>query len=111
MMTTTYRGRMLALWMTLTLAPVLHAADLYVATDGSDDNPGTAARPFATLGKGEATARPGDTVWIKPGTYLPADVIWLKSGASGAPITYRAEAGGEVIIDGQGKRRGVPRTV
>ena len=89
----------------LLLAPLaaLHAAELYVATDGNDDNPGTAARPFATLGKGAAAARPGDTVWIKPGTYLPADVIWLKSGAPGAPITYRAQAGGEVIIDGQGK--------
>ena len=97
MTTTTYGGRMLALWMTLALAPVLHAADLYVATDGNDDNPGTAERPFATLGKGAAAARPGDTVWIKPGAYLPADVIWLKSGAPAAPITYRAQAGGEVI--------------
>ena len=86
MMTTTYRGRMLVLWMTLTLAPVLHAADLYVATDGNDTNPGTVERPFATLDKGAAAARPGDTVWIKPGNYLPVDVIWLKSGAPGARL-------------------------
>jgi len=103
MMKTAYGVRLLALWPALVLAPLLHAAELYVATDGNDENAGTAERPFASLGKGAASARPGDTVWIKPGTYPVADVIWLKSGAAGAPIAYRAQARGEAVFDGQGR--------
>ena len=71
---------------------------------GSDDNPGTASRPFATITKGAASAFAGETVWIQPGAYRPADPIRpARSGTPEAPITYRAQPGGEVIVDGQGK--------
>jgi len=33
------------------------AADLYIATDGSDGNPGTEARPFATLERARDAVR------------------------------------------------------
>ena len=45
------------------------ATEYYVATTGSDSNPGTLAAPFATLQKGADTAVAGDTVWIRGGTY------------------------------------------
>ena len=103
-MKTVYCGQLLALGMALAIEPVLNAAEIYVSADGSDSNPGTAERPFATIGKGAASAQAGDTVWIKPGTYQPAEMIRpAKSGTPDAPIAYRAQAGGEVIIDGQGK--------
>ena len=48
------------------------AADYYVATTGSDSNPGTQASPFATLTKGVSSAGAGDTVYIGGGTYYPS---------------------------------------
>jgi hypothetical protein len=45
------------------------ATDYYVATTGSDSNPGTLDQPFATLQKGANVAMPGDTVYIRGGTY------------------------------------------
>ena len=50
-------------------APRAQAADYYVATTGSDSNPGTMAQPFASLQKGHDVAASGDTVWIRGGTY------------------------------------------
>jgi len=38
-------------------SPMLIAADFYVATNGSDTNPGTEARPFATLERARDEAR------------------------------------------------------
>lgn len=59
---------------------------LYVSTDGSDTNPGTAEAPVASLTRAAQllAAVPGDqggtaTVWIAPGTYYePAVVSWGK---------------------------------
>ncbi len=84
------------------LTSVATAAEYFVATGGSDANAGTAGSPFATINRAAAVAKAGDTVWIKPGTYQPAEIIRpAQSGTSTAPILYRAQPGGEVIIDGQ----------
>lgn len=45
------------------------AGTYYVATNGSDSNPGTQAAPWATIQKGANTAAAGDTVSVQPGTY------------------------------------------
>lgn len=98
--------RTLMLMLTaLLLAPQaeLHATDLYVAPAGDDANPGTAAKPFATVQRAQKAAEPGDTVFIRGGTYhmteaqiarrkgIFADITYLnKSGRPGKPITYRA---------------------
>lgn len=42
---------------------------LYVAPNGSDDNPGTEAQPFATIAKAAQAALPSTTVHVAPGTY------------------------------------------
>ena len=39
------------------LCPASQAADLHVATGGSDDNPGTRERPLATLVKARELVR------------------------------------------------------
>jgi len=91
----------LTLALALAFVPWLSAADLYVSTTGSDANPGTAARPLATINRGAALAQAGDTVWILPGTYQPEEEIRpARSGTAEAPIVFRAQ-GGEVIVDGR----------
>jgi len=59
------------------------AAEYYVATTGSDSNPGTQASPFATLTEGDQLGGAGDTVYIGGGTYYPSGgFTFSKSGTS-----------------------------
>ncbi len=85
------------------------AADFYVAPNGNDTNPGTQAKPFATLERARDEVRSskksgaagGVTVWIQPGTYVRSQTLELTSADSGtekAPVIYRAGAGGEVRL-------------
>lgn len=80
------------------------AADYFVATDGSDTNPGTESRPFKTIQRGvESATMPGDTLYIRGGTYGGGwqDRINPKhSGTADAPITYMAYPGELPILDG-----------
>jgi hypothetical protein len=101
-------------WRLLVLAGVLtlfgqcaSAATYYVATNGSDSNPGTASSPFRHLSKGAAAAtNPGDTVIVMDGTYDnegqidPNNVVTLNfSGAAGNPITFKAQNRGKAVLD------------
>ena len=56
---------------TLLLAPFanLRAADFFVAPAGDDANPGTEAKPFATVQRAQQAAAPGDTVLLRGGIY------------------------------------------
>ena len=56
----------------------------YVATNGSDSNPGTLSRPWRTIGKATQTLQAGDTVNIRGGTYNER-LIPSRSGTSGIP--------------------------
>lgn len=73
-----------------------HAATYYVATNGSDSNPGSQAAPFKNVQKAVGVVRAGDTVIIKPGRHRPFDLKNIH-GAPGAPITFFGEPG--AIID------------
>jgi hypothetical protein len=84
---------------TATTAPVITGNSYYVATDGSDSNPGTLEQPFASLMKAQEAASSGDTVFIRGGVYskftVPADTdknynYWNDFAKSG--ITYRGYA-------------------
>lgn len=55
--------------LSLSLAVSAHAATYYVATNGSDSNPGTQAAPFKTIVKASKTMSGGDTVYIRAGVY------------------------------------------
>src|SRR5207249_5929857 len=79
------------------------ATDFYVATNGSDANPGTRAKPFATLerardaarnlGQGHSDRRSGSTIWLRSGDYVRTNALELTtadSGAAGAPVVWRA---------------------
>ena len=73
----------------------------YVATTGSDANPGTLALPWATLQHAADTAQAGDTVYVRAGVYHQA-VVLPRSGEAGRPITFAAYSGEIVWLDGAG---------
>jgi len=86
------------------------SATFYVATDGDDANPGTKARPFATLAKAKEAVRSCRqrgkkpiTVLVGEGTYYQAEPLVFgpqDSGATEAPVTYQAQPGRIVTISG-----------
>jgi hypothetical protein len=84
---------------------------LYVATDGSDANPGTEAQPFATIARADAVAAAGDTVNVAPGTYnvsAPGDtaagIVTAKSGAATARLKFVSQVkwGAKIVVTGSG---------
>jgi hypothetical protein len=104
----------LTLVTVLLLAPLaaLHAAEIHVGTNGSDDGPGTREQPFATLTRARDAVRelkrqrmadgPIDVV-IHGGTYFLPETVLLSpadSGTEKAPVTYRAADGERVVLSG-----------
>jgi hypothetical protein len=71
----------------------------YVATDGSDGNPGTLSQPFKTIQKGADIAQAGETVYIRGGTYTDGLIVIKNSGHEGAFITFTNYNNEKVIID------------
>lgn len=87
--------------------------EFYISETGSDDAPGTADAPFATIEKARDTIRElaasdglpdgGITVYIHGGRYPVSETIKFTeadSGTAACPITYKAYGDGEVYIDG-----------
>ena len=88
------------------------AGSYYVAPGGSDANPGTLAKPFATLQRAQQEVRAqksaGATVHLREGTYyLPETLIFTAgdSGTQDAPVVYLAYEKEKPVISG-----GVPLT-
>lgn len=65
----------------------------------SDDNPGTADKPFRTISRGVKELRPGDTLTVRGGTYREGVEIDLV-GSAEHPITVRAAAAEQPLIKG-----------
>lgn len=65
----------------------------YVATNGSDANPGTIDQPFRTIKKGTAALNSGDTLYIRGGTYDEIIENWDFLG--GSPESHTIIAGYE----------------
>ncbi|MFA5192760.1 MAG: right-handed parallel beta-helix repeat-containing protein [Verrucomicrobiia bacterium] len=95
----------------------------HVAPNGSDANPGTKAKPFATLVRArdairELKARPGGlttpvTVQIKGGTYYVAETVAFTpqdSGTKECPISYVACRGEKPVLCGGRKIAGFKPT-
>jgi hypothetical protein len=81
--------------------------DYYVAVGGSNSNPGTIDRPFASLQRAIDVAQPGDLVYVRGGVYnianpaIPsAGVNFSKSGTSDTNrIKYFAYPGERPVLD------------
>jgi hypothetical protein len=96
--------RMLSLVLVLFAASTLLAqsgATYYVATNGSDGNPGTFAAPWLTVQHAATTATAGATVYVMGGVYNQI-VSFPNSGTQGSPITFQSYPGQTAILDGTG---------
>ncbi len=84
------------------------ARQCYVATTGSDTDPGTQEHPWATLQHAVEVVDPGDTIVVAAGTYAGCRI--QRPGKPDAPCTLKAEEGAKVVLDRPGpsnRRRSV----
>jgi hypothetical protein len=72
----------------------------YVATTGSDSNPGTQDQPWATVNHAAEVLRPGEMVLVRGGTYLLLKQVRpIQSGSAQAWITYAGYPGETAVLD------------
>jgi hypothetical protein len=83
----------------LTVSPSIY--NLYVATTGSDSNPGSITRPFRTIQHAASLVKPSTTVHVAAGTYY-GNVSTSVSGSATARIRYVSDTkwGAKVIGTG-----------
>lgn len=74
---------------------------LYIATTGSDTNPGTAPLPFRTIGRAARQAKPGTTVHVAAGIYH-GNVTTSANGTPNARIRYVSDTKWGAKIIGTG---------
>jgi hypothetical protein len=75
----------------------------YVATTGSDKDPGTLALPFKTIQHGlDMAVNPGDTVEVRAGTYAERLTFPNSGSAPGGLITLENFPGEHVLLTGKG---------
>ena len=82
---------------------IANATIYYVATGGSDSNPGTSTQPLRTIKKGIQSLSAGDTLYVKSGTYAESlrtsGGLSIPNGTSWSnPITIAANPGDIVTI-------------
>jgi alpha-N-arabinofuranosidase len=84
----------------IAFAAAARAAEIHVAVDGKDTNPGTRTAPLRTIQRAAGLARPGDTITVHAGVYRER-VNPPRGGESDAKrITYQAAPGEKVEIKG-----------
>jgi hypothetical protein len=82
-----------------TVTVVAPTAHLYVATTGSDTNPGTQAAPLKSILRASQLAKPGTMVHVAAGNY-PGSFQTATSGTATARISY--------VSDNRGAARIIP---
>jgi len=78
-------------------ASTAHAATYYVATTGSDGNPGSLSRPWKTLQHAADRITAGDTIRVRGGNYAGAN--FETSGTATRPIVLQAYTGETPVIN------------
>ncbi|MFP7477086.1 nitrous oxide reductase family maturation protein NosD [Terribacillus saccharophilus] len=81
---------------------VTASKQLFVATDGDDDNEGTKEKPLRTIQAAVDQATAGTTVYIRSGTYTDGFDV-THSGTKEAPVIIRNFEDEQVIISGKEK--------
>ena len=103
----------------LFLAQPLWAREIFVATDGSDANPGTKRKPFATLEQARDEVRKsrkngklpkgGVVISLRAGDYVRTNTLELTAGDSGtpeSPVVWQAAQNEKVRLLGGRKLEG-----
>ncbi len=84
----------------IAFAAAAQAAEIHVAIDGKDSNPGTRTAPLRTIQRAADLAQPGDVVTVHAGVYRER-VDPPRGGESDTKrITYQAAPGEKVEIKG-----------
>jgi parallel beta-helix repeat protein len=95
----------------VTAAATTVTGNLYVATTGSDSNPGTQAKPLKTIARADALSRAGYVIHVAPGTYKvaapstgSAGIKTVKSGTATARIKFVSDVkwGAKIVFSGTG---------
>ena len=88
--------------------PTLHAAEVHVSPEGDDANPGTAAKPLATVTAAQhavrsIAGREPVTVLLHAGIYYLPETVQFTAADSGtdkSPVVYAAAPGEQAILSG-----------
>lgn len=85
----------------LTLAAVASQAQIYVAPNGADTNPGTFEQPYLTITKAHSMASAGDTILVRGGLYdsLLSTITLSKSGSPSSRYSLMAYPGERPLLD------------
>lgn len=86
--------------LSVLLAGSAYGMDYFVATTGSDTDPGALAEPFVTIQHAVSVMVPGDTCYLRGGTYREKVDLSGVAGARGNPITLTRYQDEEVILSG-----------
>ena len=82
------------------LSVTVNGTTWYVATDGSDINPGTEQYPFQIIGKAVSLLQAGEIIYVRGGTYiLSTTIVIAKSGSSNSVISLLAYPGEKPVLD------------
>jgi hypothetical protein len=79
------------------LLPPSTGQTFYVATTGSDSNPGTLAEPWRNVQKALNTLQPGQRALVRAGTYNQ-NLTFARAGTAAAPITVAAYPGERPVL-------------
>lgn len=90
------RGVWLSL-LVMSMATAAPAETYCVAKDGSDENPGSEAKPLRTIQKAASLAHVGDTILVRGGVYSEPVVLRF-SGQEGKPIVLKNYPGERPVI-------------
>jgi hypothetical protein len=86
------RKLIFTIYYLLITSPLLHA-QIYIAPDGLDINPGTIDEPYGSFAVAISALNPGDTIYVRGGVYNLASTITInatKSGTDSARSTMTA---------------------
>ncbi len=83
----------------LLLPLATYAATYYVATMGSNSNPGTSSQPWLTIAYATAKMVAGDTTYVRGGTYNEETIQFGTSGTQSAPIKLLSAPGESPLIN------------
>ena len=83
--------------------PASSGTTYYVATSGSDSNPGTIGQPWKTIQKALGTLTAGQRALVRAGTYAES-LDMTRAGSPLAPISVEAYPGERPVVSPSGDR-------